>query len=72
MAVVITASRPLDVFVYTLAQLDDGSYPRSHWDSLELMKSLGFKVNPESRLFHGIEEVMAYCAAWEHVNTYSG
>lgn len=62
----ITASRPLDVFVYTLAQLVDGYHPGTHWDSLERMKGLGFKVNPESRLFGSIEEVVQYCAAWEH------
>jgi DNA ligase (NAD+) len=61
----VTASRPLDVFVYTLGQLVDGSEPGTHWKALELMKGLGFKVNPESSLFDNIEEVMAYCAGWE-------
>jgi len=62
----ITAGRPLDVFVYTLGQLVDGQWPATHWDSLQLMKGLGFKVNPESRLFSSIEEVMEFCASWEH------
>ncbi len=62
----VTASRPLDVFVYTLGQLQDGTEPGTHWKALELMKRLGSKVNPESRLFDNIEEVMAYCAGWEH------
>ena len=61
----VTASRPLDVFVYTLGQLQDGAEPRTHWEALEVMKSLGFKVNPESKLFDSIEEVTAYCAGWE-------
>lgn len=61
----VTASRPLDVFVYTLGQLEDGSEPGTHWEALELMKGLGFKVNPEAKLFDRIEEVMAYCAGWE-------
>ncbi len=62
----VTAARPLDVFVYTLGQLVDGSEPPTHWAALELMRRLGFKVNPLSRLFHSIEEVMEYCAGWEH------
>ena len=62
----ITASRPLDVFVYTLGQLVDGDEPATHWEALELMRRLGFKVNPLSRLFTSIEEVMEYCASWEH------
>ena len=61
----ITAGRPLDVFVYTLGQLVNGEEPATHWGALELMKSLGLKVNPEARLFHSIEEVMEYCANWE-------
>ncbi len=62
----VTTGRPLDVFVYTLGQIVDGSEPPTHWEALELMRRLGFKVNPLSRLFHSIEEVMEYCAGWEH------
>lgn len=61
----ITASRPLDVFIYSLGQIVDGSPPGTHWDSLEMMKRLGFKVNPEARRFSTIDEVLAYCAGWE-------
>jgi DNA ligase (NAD+) len=61
----VTAGRPLDVFVYTLGQIVDGPEPSTHWEALELMRRLGFKVNPLSRLFHSIEEVTEYCAGWE-------
>ncbi|HEX2988926.1 MAG TPA: NAD-dependent DNA ligase LigA [Chloroflexota bacterium] len=61
----VTAGRPLDVFVYTLGQLVNGEQPATHWGALELMKSLGFKVNPLAKLFHSIEEVMEFCAGWE-------
>ncbi len=61
----VTAGRPLDVFVYTLGQIVDGSEPPTHWEALELMRGLGLKVNPLSRLFRSIEEVTEYCAGWE-------
>ena len=61
----VTAGRPLDTFIYTLGQLVDGDEPPTHWDSLEYMRGLGFKVNPLSRRFDTIEEVMEFCAGWE-------
>ncbi|MHB0869373.1 MAG: NAD-dependent DNA ligase LigA [Chloroflexota bacterium] len=62
----VTAGRPLDVFVYTLGQIVGGGEPPTHWEALELMKRLGFKVNPLAKLFHSIDEVTEYCAGWEH------
>ncbi len=38
--------------------------PASHWESLALLRNLGFKVNPESRLVRSIDEVIAYCEEW--------
>ncbi|MGE5618708.1 MAG: NAD-dependent DNA ligase LigA [Sphingomonadaceae bacterium] len=62
----VTASRPLDMFVYTLGQIVGGQEPSTHWEALQLMQRLGFKVNPLARLFHSVEEVVEYCAGWEH------
>jgi DNA ligase (NAD+) len=61
----ITASRPLDVFIYNLGLLENGERPDTHWKALELMKRLGFKVSPEAKLFSTIDEMLDYCASWE-------
>ena len=65
----ITAKRDLDMFVYagvwdTLKskKLD---IPKTHWDSLQLLKKLGFKVNNTSKLCHGLEEVKKFCNSWD-------
>ncbi len=61
----VTAGRPLDTFIYSLGQLVGGPQPLTHWEALEYMASLGFKVNPLRQRFSTIEEVVEYCAGWE-------
>jgi DNA ligase (NAD+) len=60
----ITASRQLDYYTYFL--LTDGRpMLNSHWESLEEMARMGFKVNQERRLCAGIDEVLTFCSHWE-------
>jgi len=41
----ITAARPLDMFIYGTG-LVSGLEIRSHWDTLNQLKAMGFKINP--------------------------
>jgi len=60
----VTASRRLDYYTYFL--LVDGQPARgSHWESLEELTRMGFKVNRERKLCRDVEEVLEFCAAWE-------
>jgi DNA ligase (NAD+) len=60
----ITANRRLDYFAYLL--LADGrTAHQSHWESLEDLARMGFKVNPNRKLCANVEEALAYCAEWE-------
>ena len=59
----ITASRPLDIFVYSLSYAE-GMSQTSHWESLQSLKEMGLKVNPHTRKFPNIEEVIYYCNEW--------
>jgi DNA ligase (NAD+) len=61
----ITATRPLDIYVYTLARLEGAKFPKTHWESLSYMKSLGFKINSNNRLVESIEQVEAYRNEWK-------
>ena len=55
----IAASRKLDNFIYHLPNpLDYGIH--THYEALEYMKRLGFKVNPNNRLVKNIHEVLEY------------
>ncbi|MCS7232571.1 MAG: NAD-dependent DNA ligase LigA [Synergistetes bacterium] len=60
----ITASRALDIYVYYLINPEKWGIYR-HWDALNFIKELGFKVNPHSKLCKNIEEVWSYCEDWE-------
>jgi len=59
----ITASRGLDLFVYSVAHIE-GVAVRSQWEALERLRAWGLKTNPESRLCRGLDEVLAYCEQW--------
>ena len=56
------AARRLDVFLYTL--LIEGEEPASQWASLAALKSLGFKINPHSRICPDAAAATAYWREW--------
>jgi DNA ligase (NAD+) len=60
----VTAERRMDFFPYIL--LEDGrTYFDRHWKTLEALVAAGFKVNPNRRLLHTMEEVWAFIQEWE-------
>ena len=60
----ITAERRLDYFSYML--LEDGrTYFDCHWKTLEALDAAGFKVNPNRKLVHTMDEVWSFIAQWE-------
>ena len=59
----ITASRPLDIFAYTL-NYAEGFEPATHTESLENMKRWGLKCNPHTTYHTSIEEVQNYYEYW--------
>ncbi|MCS7242701.1 MAG: NAD-dependent DNA ligase LigA [Candidatus Caldatribacterium sp.] len=61
----VTASRRLDIFVYSAFLIESVFYPATHWDLLEFLRKLGFKVNPHARLARDINEVIAIHDEWE-------
>jgi len=56
----ITASRQLEYMAYFYL-VDGQPAHESHWDSLDQLVKLGFKVNPMRRLCADIEELVAFC-----------
>ena len=60
----ITASRPLDIFIYQLGWAD-GEVPSTHWQVLNWLGELGFRVNPLIQRFTDVEDVIAYIKSWE-------
>lgn len=57
------AKRPLDCFLYALNT--DRTLFKTHWESLQTMKTWGFHVNDDSILAPNIESVLAFIQKWE-------
>jgi DNA ligase (NAD+) len=57
------AARMLDVFLYTL--FTEGEEKESQWESLQMMKKLGFKTNPHSRRCSSLDEVLIFYEEWK-------
>jgi len=60
----ITASRRLDFFAYGLLAHGRTIFDR-HSEALKALQTAGFKVNPNHRLVHSIDEVWSFIVQWE-------
>ncbi|MDY7018660.1 MAG: NAD-dependent DNA ligase LigA [Chloroflexota bacterium] len=63
----ITARRPLDIFIYGLGWAEEKTVPDTHWEIMQWLKSLGFKINPNITLCHTIEEAEEYHQSWMEI-----
>ncbi len=59
----IAAERQLDIFMYGIGYIE-GERITSHSEGLALLEELGFKVNPERRVFDDIEQVIRFVESW--------
>lgn len=60
----ITAKRPLDIFLYTLARKKGGREIKTQWEALQYMKELGFKVARDIELHKTLEDVAQQVQTW--------
>ena len=60
----ITASRRLEYYTYYLLVNGRPHFP-SHWESLEALVKMGFKVNSKRRICRNLDELQAFCREWE-------
>jgi len=60
----ITSRRALDIYIYALGLVEDKDLPRSHWQVMEYLKSLGFRTNPHNRLIDNIDQAVTYYQNW--------
>jgi DNA ligase (NAD+) len=60
----VTASRRLEYFAYFL--LVDGRFHYdSHWESLDALEKMGFKVNPRRKKCPDVDQLLEFCREWE-------
>jgi len=60
----VTAQRRLDFFPYFLL-VNGRTYFDRHWETLTALEKAGFKVNPNRKLVHSMNEVWAFIQQWE-------
>ena len=60
----VTATRSLDIFVYQLGWAQ-GATPETHWQTLQWLGELGFRINPYIRRFTDLDAVVDYVKVWE-------
>ena len=60
----ITAKRPLNLFAYNIVSAN-GGVPRTQWESLDLLRGLGFPVAPDSKLCKDLDEVIQTYEKWK-------
>ena len=59
----IVAQRPLNIFLYSLISTEEEF--KSQFNNLEMLRKLGFRVNPEAKLCKSIDEVINVCNEFE-------
>jgi DNA ligase (NAD+) len=56
----MTASRPLDLFIYGVGAIEGGELPPHHSETLQRLRALGFKICPQSTVVESIEGCLHY------------
>jgi len=59
----ITASRPLDIFIYGMGAVE-GLRVRRHDEALAWLREAGLKTNAETTVVHSLHDVAAHAAEW--------
>ena len=59
----ITARRPLDIFVYSVGFMDHMPF-KTHFESMQKLKSLGLRINPKNVLCKNFEETFKLIERW--------
>jgi DNA ligase (NAD+) len=61
----ITAQRPLSIWIYGTGRREGVEELTTHWETLQWLRTRGFRTNPFAERVESIEEVAERCRAWE-------
>ncbi len=56
----LAASRPLEIFFYGASVIEGRKMPGRHSEMLAMLRELGLRTSPESRVVEGVDGLMAY------------
>ena len=60
----VTAGRRLAVWIYQLGWVEGVETPATHWETMQWLRSLGFRINPEIEQIDSLDGVIAYHRRW--------
>ena len=60
----VTASRNMAIWVYSLGGSAVSVPLENHWEAMEWLRRLGFRINPNNQICRTIDEVMAFYEHW--------
>ena len=60
----VTAGRALDIYVYALGYAEGKQMPATHWETMQYLKSLGFRINPKNKRVATLGEAEEYFRHW--------
>jgi DNA ligase (NAD+) len=63
----VTAKRPLDIYIYGLGYTEgegEREMPLTHWETMDYLKSMGFKISPYNTHVPGISGADNYYLRW--------
>ena len=65
----VTSSRPLKLFIHGYGSSDASveDFPNNQYDTLQLFRSWGFPVNPETKVVKGIDKCIEYFSSIENL-----
>ncbi|MEE8519133.1 MAG: NAD-dependent DNA ligase LigA, partial [Dehalococcoidia bacterium] len=63
----ITAQRKLAVWIYQLGWTEGAAAPGTHWETMQWLSELGFRVNPQNTKLSTLKGVADFHAKWDQV-----
>jgi DNA ligase (NAD+) len=60
----LTAARPISLLCYAIVDAE-GRIPRTQWETLGLLRELGFPVSAEARHCASLDDALDYAVSWE-------
>ena len=60
----ITASRHLEIFIYALGYVESNKPIGTHWDTLQRLQGLGFRISPYNQICTSLDQVEDYYQRW--------
>jgi DNA ligase (NAD+) len=61
----LTARRPIDFLCYAIVIWEGGSKPATQWETLNVLKTLGFPVSRDIQMAKTIQEATQLCGDWD-------